>query len=113
MKEFFMENWFVVILGIIFLGFIVYLAITKQWEKLRGIAYALMLQAERVFGSGEGKKKFEAVFEKLYFDLVPAWLRLFIPPEGIREKLQEWYDLAKDYLDNGVVDGSQPKPPNT
>lgn len=91
------------LIGVLFLGAIIYLAITRQWEKLRGIAYALMLQAERVFSSGEGRKKFDVVFDKLYYDLIPAWLRLFVTPEGIREKLQQWYDLAKDYLDDGVI----------
>jgi len=104
MKDFLMGNWFVLLLGVLFLGAIVYLAITKQWAKLRGIAYALMLQAERVFSDGEGKQKFEAVFEQLYNNLIPPWLRVFVTPEEIREKLQEWYDLAKDYLDNGVID---------
>jgi hypothetical protein len=106
MEEFIAENWFVLILGILFLGFIVYLVVTKQWERLRGVAYALMLQAERVFSDGEGKEKFEAVFERLYYDLIPPWLRLFVTPEGIKKKLQEWYDLAKDYLDNGVIDNN-------
>ena len=107
MKEFLAGNWFVLLLGVLFLAGIIYLAITKQWVKLRGLAYALMLQAERIFSSGEGKQKFDAVFEKLYFDLIPAWLRLFVSPRSIREKLQEWYILAKDYLDNGIVDNSQ------
>jgi hypothetical protein len=69
-----------------------------------------MLQAERIFSDGEGKKKFDAVFEKLYNDLVPAWMHLFVSQDDIRRKLQEWYDLAKDYLDNGVIDGSLTKP---
>lgn len=103
MKEFLAGNWFALLLGALFLAGIIYLAITKQWEKLRGIAYALMLQAERVFSDGEGRKKFEAVFQRLYYNLIPPWLRLFVTPEGIREKLQKWYDLAKDYLDDGVI----------
>lgn len=103
MKEFLAGNWFALLLGILFLAGIVYLAITRQWEKLRGIAYALMLQAERAFSDGEGKKKFDAVFDKLYYDLIPTWLRLFVPPDELRRKLQEWYDLAKDYLDDGVI----------
>lgn len=114
MKVFFTENWLVILLLVLFVGYDIYLIVTKQWTKLREQAYALMLQAERIFADGEGKQKFDAVFEKLYFDLVPAWLRLFVSPRSIREKLQEWYTLAKDYLDNGVVDGSQLlKPPDT
>lgn len=103
MEKFFMENWFALLLGVLFLGSIIYLVITKQWAKLRGIAYALMLQAERVFSDGEGKLRFEAVFDQLYNHLMPLWFRLFVPPNELRRMLQEWYDLAKDYLDDGVI----------
>jgi len=106
MKEFFTANWFIILLAVVFVGFEIYLISTRQWTKLRMQAYGLMLAAERLFGSGEGKKKFDAVFEKLYHNLIPAWFRMFVSPESIREKLQEWYDLAKDYLDNGKVDNS-------
>ncbi|NJD02040.1 MAG: hypothetical protein FIA99_05470 [Ruminiclostridium sp.] len=104
MKEFLSANWFVLLLAVLFLGFDIYLIITKQWTKLRQQAYALMLTAERVFDDSEGARKFEEVFEQLYYNLIPAWARLFVSPESIREKLQEWYTLAKDYLDNGKVD---------
>jgi hypothetical protein len=104
MKEFLIANWLVLLVALLFIGYIMYLIITKQWTKLREQAYALMLQAERIFADGEGKKKFDAVFDKLYYGLIPTWLRLFISPESIRAKLQEWYNLAKDYLDNGVID---------
>jgi len=103
MKEFLIANWFVLLLAVVLLGFEIYLIVTKQWTKLREQAYALMLTAERVFSSEEGKKKFEAVFEALYFNLIPLWLRLFVTPESIREKLQEWYNLAKNYLDDGII----------
>lgn len=104
MKEFLSANWLVLLLIVLFIGYYIYLIVTKQWTKLREQAYALMLSAERVFADGEGRKKFDAVFEQLYYDLIPPWLRMFVTQEGIREKLQEWYDLAKDYLDDGAVD---------
>lgn len=105
MKEFLIQNWFVNLLAIAFLGYAIYLAATKQWTKIHQLAYALMLSAERLYADNEGKKKFESVFEKLYYDLIPPWLRLFISPESIREKIQEWYDIAKDYLSDGQVNG--------
>jgi hypothetical protein len=107
MKEFLTQNWLVLLLGVLFLGYVIYLMVSRQWSRLRELAYALMLQAERLMSNIEGKKKFEAVFERFYYDLVPAWLRFFVPPDDIRRKLQQWYDLAKDYLDNGKVDNSQ------
>ncbi len=106
MKDFLITNWFILLIAAVFMAFDIYLAVTKQWGKLREQAYALMLQAERIFSSDEGKKKFDAVFDQLYYNLIPAWMRLFISPDTVKEKLQEWYDLAKDYLDNGKIDNS-------
>jgi len=107
MKEFLMENWLTLLGALLFVGYIVYLSITRQWMKLRGLAYALMLQAERAYTDNDGQAKFDAVFNELYGKYIPTWLRLFISPESIKLKLQEWYILAKDYLDNGIVDNSQ------
>lgn len=107
MKEFLADNWFMITLLVAFAGYAVYLVITKQWTKLREQAYALMLTAERIFGDGEGKEKFEAVFNELYYRLIPAWLKLFVTPEAIRKKLQEWYDLAKEYLGDASGDSGK------
>ena len=106
MKEFITQNWLVLLMAVIFLGYIIYLTISRQWTRLRELAYALMLQAERIFSEGEGKEKFLAVYERLYIHLIPDWMRLFVTPTDMRRKLQEWYDLAKDYLDNGTIDNS-------
>jgi len=106
MEEFIAENWFILLLGVLFLGEIIFLAVTKQWTNLRSIAYALMLQAERVFSAGEGKKKFEIVFDRLYNYLLPVWFRIFISPDEMRRILQGWYELAKDYLDDGEINNS-------
>jgi hypothetical protein len=107
MKEFLSANWFIILIALAVVGYEIYLIITKQWGKLREQAYAMMLTAERVFGDGEGQAKFEAVFRELYFNLIPPWVRLFVPPESIREKLQEWYNLAKDYLQDGKINGNE------
>jgi hypothetical protein len=85
MKEFLQANWLVLIALVLFVAFDIYLVVTKQWGKLRAQAYALMLTAERVFGEGEGKKKFDAVFEKIYFYIIPSWLRLFVSPIGMQK----------------------------
>jgi len=98
MKDFILSNWFVVLVIGVFIGHLIYLMITRQWIKLKQQAYMLMLNAERVYVASEGKRKFEVVFTRLYYDLIPDWLRMFVTEELIREKLQEWYTLAKDYL---------------
>ncbi|MCR4436145.1 MAG: hypothetical protein QHH06_10230 [Clostridiales bacterium] len=105
MKEFFVNNWPTIVIILLLLGYIVYLAVTKQWAKLREMAYKIMLAAEKVFATGEGQKKFDYVFDRVY-SLVPAWLKLFLPPEELKRKLQEWYILSKDYMDDGKVNHS-------
>ena len=87
---------------LLIIGYALYLTIIKKLVELREFAYALMLQAERLYKDNQGKEKFEVVFREVY-DLIPVWLQKLIPPESIREKLQEWYDLAKDYLDDGYI----------
>jgi hypothetical protein len=106
MKDFLMANWFVLLFALAFVGYGIFLIITKQWTKLRMQAYGLMLAAERIFADNEGRKKFAAVFEKLYFNLIPPWFRLFVSPDSVKAKLQEWYNIAKDYLDDGNINDS-------
>lgn len=95
MRELLITNWFVMLVALAFLAFIVFLIVTKQWAKLKGLTYQLMLQAERAYANYEGKKKFDSVFNHLYNNLIPSWLRFFITPEYIRKSLQKWYNLAK------------------
>lgn len=101
-------NW--ISIGIIVLAiiYITYLMLTKQWAELRSIAYGLMLQAERLLRTSPGKEKFEAVFDALYAAL-PKWIRLFVSKKGLKSKLQVWYDLAKDYLDDTELNNAEQK----
>ncbi len=105
-NEILLQNWFVILIAAAFVAYVIHLILTKQWTKLREQAYALMLSAEKLYGDDAGKEKFEAVFEKLYFVLIPAWLRPFVTEDIMRKKLQEWYDFAKDFLDDGEVNNS-------
>ena len=94
----FRSNWLVILIVGAILGYDIYLIVTRQWTKLQKQAYALMLAAEKAFSKGEGKKKFDTVFQRLYYDLVPPWLRVFVPPDVMRGKLQVWYNAVKGYL---------------
>lgn len=88
-----------IVFGIIgiFIIWIGYLIVTKQWDKLRSIAYSLMLQAERVYNDNEGYKKFQNVFYELY-NQMPLWMRFFLTEDYIKSQLQNWYEVAKDLL---------------
>lgn len=113
MKNFILQHWpSIVIIG----AFLIYcgiLAWQKKWDQLRGIAYKLILQAERaITGTKKGRERFDTVFHQIY-SLVPAWLRFFFPESTVQEQLQAWYVEIKDYMDNGKIDGSQDgKPPD-
>ena len=98
MKILLIQNWFVILVLLVFIAYLVYLMVTKQWMKLKQQAYGLMLSAERLYDTTEGKEKFIAVFEKIYYYLIPFWLRVFVTEDVIKEKLQKWYDLMKDCL---------------
>ncbi len=72
MKEFITTNWMSIIIVAVTAGYALYLAVTKQWAKLRAVGYKLMLQAEKVItGTKVGQQRFEAVFMQVYC-LVPA-----------------------------------------
>lgn len=96
------QEWITLIIVLVIVGYALYLTLMKKWVDLREFAYVMMLSAERIFNDYQGKEKFEFVFRQVY-DLIPVWLQKLIPPESLREKLQEWYDLAKDYLDDGLI----------
>lgn len=108
MKDFIIQNWASIVIVLTFLLTVILLAIQKKWGIIRELAYRMMLAAEMAFASGEGKKKFEAVFKTVY-DMIPAWLKIFVPENLLREKLQKWFDIAKDWADDGVVNDSVSK----
>jgi hypothetical protein len=96
--------------ALIGLAIIIYLVITKQWAVLRETAYRLMLRAEKVLDTAEGHEKMALVYTELY-SLVPVWLRIFVTREDLETRLQRWYDAAKDWLDDGAINGSTPARP--
>lgn len=111
MKEFIITNWVSILIVAVTAGYATYLAATRRWEQLRAGTYKLVLEAEKVIkGTKRGQDRFNYVLDQLYC-LIPTWLQFFVSEETLREKLQAWFMELKDYLDNGVRDGSN-KPPN-
>ena len=97
MTDFIMSNIGAIGSGLVALILIVYALITRRWMVLRSAALSLMLSAEKLMATEEGKKKMDAVYRDIWRQ-VPAWLGVFVTEETLREKLQEWYDHAKDML---------------
>jgi len=106
MRDFLINYWFIILIGIGFVAYIIYLIVNRRWTKLREIAYKLIRQAESVVvGTKKGQERFNLVFDQLY-NTMPGWLRLFIPRSLLEQKLQEWFNIIKDSLDDGIINNS-------
>ena len=77
-------------------------------EKIRSAVYQLFLEAEHNFQSGYGKEKFEYVVN-LAKNLVPAPFNIFITDTLLRKVVQAWFDMIKDLLDDGKLNGKGEK----
>ena len=77
---------------------LIYAIYTKQWAAVRAAAYSFMLSAERLMKSRQGSARMDAVFRATW-ERVPAWIKTFVTEKTLRQKLQEWYDIAKNELD--------------
>jgi hypothetical protein len=65
-----------------------------------------MEKTERtIYSNFKGKERMEGVLKQIY-TLIPPWMKFFIPESTMREKLQKWFNLAKDYLDDGKINSS-------
>lgn len=105
MIDFIMSN-FELLGGILVIAaLLIYGIITRQWGIVRMAAYQLMLSAERLMATADGKQKFEAVYAALWEQL-PAWIQKFTGPEKLKAKLQDWYDIAKDMLKDEATDAA-------
>jgi hypothetical protein len=98
--------WYIILICLGFVGYMVYLTVKRRWTSLRELAYELIRQAEQaISGTKMGRERFEFVLTQLY-NMIPVWLRFFIPRSLLVEKLQEWFDLIKDSLDDGKINSS-------
>lgn len=105
MMDFILNNFQAVAGCILALILIVYAIFTRQWRLLQMAAYQLMLSAERLMATKPGKAKMKVVYAEIWL-LLPGWFKLFVNEITLKQKLQEWYDLAKDYTDDGTVNQS-------
>lgn len=75
-------------------------------ENIRGDVYQLFLKAERNFKHGENKAKFEYVITAAK-ELIPSPFNMFITESLLRSAVQAWFDLIKDLLDDGKLNGTE------
>ena len=98
-----------ILLLIIFVILTVYIiyenAKMKGLEGIRAQAYQYMLKAERIYISGEGRKKLKYVVSKAR-GLLPGWMQFFITDEALMKIVDIWIGEVKDLLDDGKVNDS-------
>lgn len=74
-------------------------------EKVRKIVYDSILKAEHNFQRGDNEQKFEYVVQ-MARSSIPLPFNLFITTERLKSFTQLSFDLVKDLLDDGKMNGT-------
>ena len=74
-------------------------------EKVRETVYKGFIVAEHEFMYGDNEDKFNYVVD-LAKSSIPLPFSLFITDKLLREVIQLWFDLCKDLLDDGKLNGT-------
>ncbi len=75
-------------------------------ERIREYVYQLFVEAEEKFEYGENTLKFEYVIQ-LARSSIPSPFNKFITESLLRKVVQFWFDLCKDLLDDGKLNGKK------
>lgn len=98
----------IVFLALVLVG-IIYLVVKKLQsiglEKIRAYVYQKFIEAEHDFQYGENDEKFEYVVN-LARSQIPSPFNLFITEKLLKNVIQTWFDLVKDLLDDGKLNGT-------
>ena len=110
MYEYLVQNPIIaIIFMLIVVVTLVFLIIKKMksmgLEKIRSYVYHSFIEAEHKFNQGENEQKFEYVVQ-LARSHIPMPFKLVITQKSLRKVIQLWFDLCKDLLDDGKLNGS-------
>lgn len=103
MRELIWEYRFIIVVVVAVLLFAL-----LEWEKFKGTAYALMLQAKRMAKDAvlkSGAQQEEWVVKKAYQFLPKTWT-VFLSEDKMRKIVHYLYVKAKDKLDDGQLNNS-------
>lgn len=75
-------------------------------DKIRESVYKAFLVAEHRFQYGENDAKFCYVVN-VAKELIPAPFNIFITEGLLKEVIQMWFNLCKDLLDDGNMNGTE------
>lgn len=79
-----------------------------EWERFKSIAYKTMLQAKNLAKDAvllSGQEQEDWVVDKLYL-VMPISFRVLANRDFLRKIVKSVYNKAKDYLDDGKINGS-------
>ena len=110
MYQFLVDNPVLAIIFIILVvAVVVFLAVKAiqniGLEKIRAFVYQKFIEAEHEFQYGDNTQKFEYVIQ-LARSSIPAPFNMFITESLLRKVVQLWFDLIKDLLDDGKMNGT-------
>ena len=94
MIDFLKENWILILAIIVIIGLLIFFALKGKKEIVYKILYALVTEAERIYGEKTGSVKFAYVVEKAYSYLPPI-LKIFITYDALRDMIEKALDQAK------------------
>ena len=94
MLEFLAHNWDSLLVILVFIGLIIFFAVKGKKKIVYKMLYALVTEAEKIYGSGTGSVKFAYVVEKVY-SYMPAIPKIFITYEALRDMIERALEEAK------------------
>lgn len=94
MKEFFISNWTSIAVILVFVAVLVILTIRGKKDIIAKILFALVTEAEKIYGGGTGSVKFAYVVEKAY-SYLPAIVKVFITYERLKQMIENALTAAK------------------
>ncbi len=94
MKEFLISNWASLLTILVFAIVLVLLTFRGKKDIVSKILYALVTEAEKIYGKGTGSVKFAYVMEKIY-SYIPAVVKVFITYDRLKIMIEEALAAAK------------------
>lgn len=94
MLEFLARYWDSILVILFFIGLIIFFAVKGKKKIVYQMLYALVTEAEKIYGSGTGSVKFAYVVEKVY-SYMPAILKVFITYDALRDMIERALKEAK------------------
>lgn len=94
MLNFLAQNWDSLLVIAVFVGLIIFFAVKGKKKIVYKMLYALVTEAEKIYGSGTGSVKFAYVVEKVY-SYMPAILKVFITYNALCDMIEKALAEAK------------------